>query len=380
MGRRTIAPGIYADAYGYEIRVKRGGKAHSVRAPKTATPRDLEFRRAELLVHVLATDLDAAPKGTLTRSIGQYIRLAKHLAGWRKQRSHLRAFVPALGRKDRSLITRQDILALRSQWAEAGVAPNTINNRLSALRQLYLTLDGPDSITPVDRIPPLRSHPTPPQRIPAELIRTVDRHLQANEQRGYLHDAKTRARFRVLATTGVRPSELMRAKPSDVDLEERVWHVRDGKGGFRPGGLPLTDEAVAAFALFAESRAWGVFNTNSFARVLRSNGWPAGVRPYQLRHTLGLSLSAQDIDLADIGLVLGHKSPKTTRRHYIGPEFRRMQHAMGTLESRLQWEALPPGSTTRSARTETKHDEKVPTSTNRRRRRTEAKPPQLLEE
>ena len=35
----------------------------------------------------------------------------------------------------------------------------------------------------------------------------------------------------VIASTGVRPAELKRAEPQDVDLERRVWLVRTAKGG-----------------------------------------------------------------------------------------------------------------------------------------------------
>lgn len=345
--RRTIATGIYADRFGFEIVVKRGGKSYVQRARKDTKEAELLARRAKLLAHVLSTDTNAAPKGTLARDIGRYIAISKHLVGWQKQQSHLKAFVPKLGQKDRGAITRQDMLALRSDWAEHGVKPKTINNRLSALRAMYHALDGDDAPTPADRIKSLPSHRTPMQRIEPSLILEVDQELQRQEQRGWIKNAKTRARFRILASTGRRPSEVMRTEPGDIDLAGRVWRVRDGKGGFTPVGVPLTSEALTAWKLFIAADAWGNWNTNSFTRTLRRSGWPAGLRPYQMRHRIGNALSDADVDLADIGPILGHKHERTTRQHYVSPQFRRMQQAMRKIDGGLSWDRVPPGSATR---------------------------------
>ena len=338
--------GIYPRSYGFEIRVKRGGKVYYDHAPHGTTPEQLELKRTQLLEHVLSTKPSAAPRGTFTRDLEKYIALAKHLAGWQKQYSHLRAFIPTLGTRHRGAITRVDLLALRSTWAEEGVKPKTINTRLSAFRAMYHALDGDDLPTPADRIKPLPVHRSPPTRIDTSLILAVDRELQKKEQQGYSHDAKTRARFRVLATTGARPSEVMRAQPQDVDLREKVWRVRDGKGGFRPIGIPLTREAIDAWKLFVKADAWGDWHTNSYARTLRRAGWPPGVRPYQLRHTIGLALSEADVDLADVGSILGHKpGSRMTSQHYVSPQWRRMQRAMGKIDGRVTWDTLPGHAT-----------------------------------
>jgi integrase len=133
-----------------------------------------------------------------------------------------------------------------------------------------------------------------------QTILTTYEGLVQQEPPGSSAIQKTRARFMVLAASGVRPSELMRTEPGDVDLERRVWRTRDGKGGYRPGGLYLTADLLGAWQLFVAAKAWGPFNTGSFAKRLRSAGWPEGVRPYQLRHTVGLALSEAGVDLADV--------------------------------------------------------------------------------
>jgi len=140
----------------------------------------------------------------------------------------------------------------------------------------------------------------------------------------------------VLAATGKRPSEVMRAEPGDVDLARRIWRVRDGKGGWS-AGLWLNDDMLAAWTLFAAARAWGTFDVSSFDRTLRGAGWPADVRPYNLRHAFGIALSEQGEDLADIQAMMGHKRIATTRLHYVPVLGSRLKDASERLSGRLQW-------------------------------------------
>ena len=59
-------------------------------------------------------------------------------------------------------------------------------------------------------------------RVSGETLRAVVAALELREQRELLRSRDTRARFLVLATTGRRPCEVMRARPEDVNLEARV--------------------------------------------------------------------------------------------------------------------------------------------------------------
>jgi integrase len=181
---------------------------------------------------------------------------------------------------------------------------------------------------------------TPPVFVSDELIRTVDAALEQLERERRVRDRKMRARFRVLAATGKRPSELMRAEPQDVDLARRVWIVRDGKGGFSPG-LYLNDDMLAAWQFFIDAEAWGPFRGWSYIRTLRMAGWPEHVRPYNLRHTTWITASERGIDLADIQAGAGHKSIATTRRHYVPVRDSRMQKMSEALAGRFGW--VPAG-------------------------------------
>jgi integrase len=331
--RRRIDTGLFEDESG--VSVIAYGK--EVRMPLESSHGELLRRRAALIDELVEDDpsIGATP-GTLYKDIPRYLELATLADPKKSRRAHLNAWLPALGDKPRRRITTHDILRLRSEWSRAGVAPKTINNRVSALRTLYKTLDGPQARTPADHVKPLPIHRSPAVSVSSASILAVDAKLQEHEALGLLRDSKTRARFRVRAATGRRPSEIMRAQPEDVDLRRKVWTPRDGKGGFTPG-IYLTADMVAAWKLFIEADAWGKFDTYSMARVLRNCGWLENVRPYNLRHSVGIALSEQGIDLADVQQMMGHRNISTTRMHYVPVINARLQAAGKTLEGRLPW-------------------------------------------
>jgi integrase len=350
--RKTIARGIYQDSGGYEVRATVGGNPYSARMPPDSTLEELKQKRAQLETQG-RTETPRMARGTLAADAPRYIKLIKHLESWKDRQAHLNAWIGLYGSVARHRLTSADVLAARVVWLEQQkpAAPKTINHRVDTLRNLYRTLDGKNAWTPCDEIEPLPVPKTPIQRISNALILTVDQNLQAMEAKrtGPPWDAKTRARFRVFVSTGKRPCEIMRAQPGDVNLEARVWVPRDAKGGFCPG-VYLNDDQLAAWQLFIAEKAWGSYSTGAFARTLRSAGWPAGIRPYQARHTTWITASERGIDLEDISVGAGHKDPRMTRRVYVPVLNSRLQRLGEALEGRFNgWPVVPTSAPGRNS-------------------------------
>jgi integrase len=340
-GKRVrVGDGIYRDKIGLAGIVTMGTGDERRRKEKRFdrhTPHsEIKDWQAAWRSRWRASGAGGSTKGTLAADVDRYLGLVKHLAGWIELRANLRAWVKLHGPKRRTQITEATILETRNRWLRDGLKPKTVNNRVADLNRLWHRLDGKRSPSPCDNVTPLHVHKVPPQRIPDTAVLVVYEQLRTWEAAGTLRDAKSRARFMVYASTGNRPSEIMRAEPSDVDFERRVWNVRDGKGGWSPG-IYLNDDMLCAWQLFAKADAWGEFSGNSFVRLIRKAGWPEDVRPYNLRHTVGIALSEFGVDLADIQQHMGHRRIETTRRHYVPVLGSRLQAASELLDHRFGW-------------------------------------------
>jgi integrase len=112
----------------------------------------------------------------------------------------------------------------------------------------------------------------------------------------------------------------MRLEPDHLFLDDEnpyVLVVDPGKGG-ESHVKPLTPEGVEAFRLFTAREAWGQFSQSSLYKSWKLACEDAEIKffnPYKLRHSYATALRGEGVDLADVGTLLGHKSPKTTARY-----------------------------------------------------------------
>lgn len=351
--RRRLGVGIYRDQCGISIVARAGRHTKEVRRPLGTPLAECRRLRQELRQELAASSPPPAERGTLAADVDRYLRLAGHLADVTARRAELRAWLAAVGsRRSRYSLTRAELLTVRSTWLAAGVAPKTVNNRVTALRALWTALDGPERTTPADGLRPLPVRRAPPVAVDAGTLAAVYAALARREAAGLIRDQKTRARFRLLAETGRRPCEVMRAQPDDFDLGRGIWHVRDAKGGLTPGGVYLTDSIRAAVVAFIQADAFGPFNTGSMARTLRAAGWPAGLRPYTLRHGIGQALADAGADHMDIAAAMGHRDPRTTRHFYVGIRESRTRAALERIAGRVAW-TVPDAAAVETARGKT---------------------------
>lgn len=312
-----VSTGIARDRYGYRVTWRDRGHQREKRFPPD-TPLDVltAWRKRRIAQAPSGT----GPKTGLARDVVRYLAFRKSMRSFVTERAQLRAWIHLYPKLSRWALNGDHVRAAIAKWQAVGYSAQEIKHRVNALKRLFRTLDGARD-TPCDgvRLPRIpKSRPVP---VPDDIIRQVAVQLRIAEMADAgkahtLRDSKTRARFLVLATTGQRPAQVMRATPNDVDLERRLWIVRPAKGD-RGAVVVLNDEMHAAWTLFARARAWGPFNQRSFVRTLRRNGWPNGIRPYNLRHSVGFALSAAGVDLGDIQAHMGHSDPRTTRTFYV---------------------------------------------------------------
>lgn len=324
--QQKIERSIYRDVGGYEVKARAGKLTRSKRFPLDTPLKILRGWR-----DATATDLrdEAQPTNdarTLAGSIEQYRRATKPDA---PTSASLNTWSALYGHLERRKLTPVLCQQAVDRWQADGKSAQTIYYRLLTLKKLWTHLDGPTVRTPVDAIHVSRTKSRRPVWVPDSTIAAVAKTLKQHEQpksrkgqasgRGTLPDAKTRARFMVLASTGQRPKQMQMAQPEDVQLFEQpdaegvcgIWLVRSAKGG-DPVPVFLNQEQAAAWKLFIDADAWGEYDRRSFTRTLRRCGWPSSVRPYNLRHATALTLTEGGADLWDIASQFGHTSSQTT--------------------------------------------------------------------
>lgn len=346
--RRTVAPGIYEDAYGFEVQWRDAGRSRSKRFPNDSPLERLKAWRKTKIAH--ATER-RAPIGSFARDAVRFLAGRKSLVSFKSDRAHLRPWIHRFVKLSRFAVTREQVQQAIGEWAAAGYSPRTIRHRKRILGQLFTALD-PDSSNPCAHAKLPRIVKRKPRPVDASVIRDVALSLRKQELVGRLRDAKTRARFLILTLTGVRPAQLMRAQPSDLDWDRGLWYIDPAKGD-EGTIVAFNDQIRAAWQVFAQAGAWGVYDGRSFAKTLRRNGWPRGVRPYQLRHTVGQTLKEQGAELGAIQDHLGHSSPSTTSQFYVGPSITQLRATSAQLDGRLEPFALElPERTTRMSKKE----------------------------
>jgi site-specific recombinase XerD len=168
-----------------------------------------------------------------------------------------------------------------------------------------------------------------PRAIPSDLVRQ----LLASINRQTAVGQRDYAVLLLLARLGLRAGEVVRIELEDLDWKAGSMDVRR-KGGQR-SVLPLPADVGAAIAaylrrgrprnsscrrVFLRSRApfRGLQGAGAIASLVRHNLIRAGIEAptygaHQFRHGLATDMLRHGASLAEIGEVLGHRSPETTR-------------------------------------------------------------------
>jgi len=232
----------------------------------------------------------------------------------------VKAFAAFLGRSP-DTATTEDLRRFQLHQTQAGLQPPAINSSVSALRFfLTVTLDRPDLARRLTVVPQPRTLP---------MVLSV-------EEVARLLDAAPGAKYQAALATaygaGLRVSEVVALKVTDINSTRMLIRVEQGKGRKDRHAMlsPRLLELLRAW--WREGRRRGVMlpqgwlfpgrnpvtplTTRQMNRAVHAAARAAEiskrVTPHTLRHSFATHLLEQDIDIRVIQVLLGHAKLETT--------------------------------------------------------------------
>ncbi len=224
---------------------------------------------------------------------------------------------------------------------EAGVSSITLNATITGLRFLFEeTLNRHDALSGM-------SHVYEPRKLPLILsIEEVTRLLEAAA------NLKYQAALSIAYGAGLRASEVVHLKVSDIDSDRKMLRVEQGKGHKDRDALLSPSLLELLRAWYREARAqrgilpggWLFPGQNpvnplstrqlnrAFHAALQAAGIDKRVSLHSLRHAFATHLLEQGEDIRVIQVLLGHKKLETTAR-YSQVATKILREVKGPLES-----------------------------------------------
>lgn len=310
---RTRAIGIRRMRAGWQAYVYAGGRTHTQQFAITTPLETMQaWRRTTAGAHTAPPRVRTGPT-SLAASLVAYERIRHGMPTLSERMHQLRVWADVLGPlRDRSTVTRLEVETHLRAMAAQGYAPQTVRHYRTALRHLYVVLDGVDAPNPARRawVPP----------VPAPAVRTLTPD-QVVRLLGQVQSPLLHARLSLMWTTGLPPALIKQIDPAtDIDVAHarlRVQPRRKGAGTTETW-LPVDAAALDACQAMTDVGGWGTADWNNLRRDTLAAARRAGlshVRPYDLRHARGALLYAVSGDLATVSRLLLHASLATTRRY-----------------------------------------------------------------
>ena len=226
--------------------------------------------------------------------------------------------------------TRADILEYIAWRVDARAKPRSTARQLSSFRRFYryLLREGVITEDPTARIAMPKTGRALPQSLTEAEVEALLAAPAVADPRGH----RDRTMLELLYATGVRVSELINLKLSQINLNQGVLRIV-GKGD-RERLIPLGDEAqdwVRAFiagpraGILRERQTEYLFPTRRGERMTRQAFWhivrrhakAAGIAkqlsPHTVRHAFATHLLNHGADLRVVQLLLGHSDVSTTQ-------------------------------------------------------------------
>ena len=225
---------------------------------------------------------------------------------------------------------KADLLDFIAKRVESGAKPRSTARQLSSFRRFfrYIMREGLRDNDPTADIEMPRIGRSLPKTLSEDEVEALLNAANTDEPLGH----RDRAMLELLYATGLRVSELINLKQSQINFNQGVLRIV-GKGD-RERLIPLTDDSQRwirdfidgpRMEILLERQTDYLFPTRRGDRMTRQAFWhiikryaeKAGIRkkmsPHSLRHAFATHLLNRGADLRVVQLLLGHSDLSTTQ-------------------------------------------------------------------
>ena len=140
-----------------------------------------------------------------------------------------------------------------------------------------------------------------------------------------VENIKHRCIIKLLYGSGLRLSELLHLKVSDIDSKSMIIHIRKSKGN-KDRVVMLSNSLLQELRIYFkkhkpndflfEGQTGGIYSAKSVQMIVKKAASKAGIKkqvtPHTLRHSFATHLLESGTDVRFIQELLGHNSIKTT--------------------------------------------------------------------
>ena len=247
-------------------------------------------------------------------------------------RADLMTLGRSLSEQDKSIdaADKADLLAFIAGRVEGGAKPRSTARQLSSFRRFfrYIMREGLRDTDPTSDIEMPRIGRSLPKTLTEDEVESLLNAPNTDEPLGH----RDRAMLELLYATGLRVSELINIKQSQINFNQGVLRIV-GKGD-RERLIPLGEESQSwlqefingpRMEILLERQTDYLFPTRRGDRMTRQAFWhiikryaeKAGVRqkmsPHSLRHAFATHLLNRGADLRVVQMLLGHSDLSTTQ-------------------------------------------------------------------
>ena len=222
-------------------------------------------------------------------------------------------------------VSGKNINEFISNLFNSGLKSSSINRKISSIKHFYLFLSKKKIIkfSPADEI----ETPKQEKYLPISMSEDEVERLLSSPNSNRIIERRDKAMIEILYATGMRISELVNLKLTDVDFNRSVLKVF-GKGS-KERLVPYGEKAADALDIYLRDRkrsdSKNVFLSSRGSQITRGAFWQrikiyikrenlkSSISPHTLRHAFATHLLNRGADLRSVQILLGHSDLSTTQ-------------------------------------------------------------------